>query len=1839
MLIIRWLASNPNVQSSSNRPITIRKDHNIYSGDCVVNTRLILIFTIVLFCCGEQVSFRDTGSRSSELEQLSSETPETSESKFTKPYLRSPLEDQKKFITTNETVLPKGTKLVGIFRYDELQSRDSTEHNWVTAQIILPKNPQLEVLGNEFISYIILKEERTVKMLEETIESDQAIVALDMDKQIKSTTTDSKISTTSKASSAITYDEATKKYFTELASEGDKVIVGIIDTGLDFESPEFKDSVTDLRLTNILRNNSNPIDIQGHGTQIASIIASKTYGLAAQHVELLPLLVTDTTSTNIETLGAAIIAGTNLGAEVLNISLSGETHGCTPLIGHLIFRAIEKGVFFSFSAGNGIAHAPEVKVGYPITAAYDDGPLNFQRTQMPACWGKYFLGAITSAAVDPKQNPLAIAEFSNYGEDIELGAPGVGIPVFDHKRNESLISGTSSAAAYVSAAAALAIYHHKLKGYKYSPWYIEDLLVESAKKHHHIANSERRTRFGSVLNLEGLASILKTSETLTPMERLSIPTVNPRYGEGWLPGRESNLDKLSVTLNTVPLKDGPNKFQSYALYNHNKVETNVSANKNQYWYISHLSEKNIKQYGPAREFGNFSSDGTLTIDLEKIRSLATPEEKSLPLTVVAIYDEHQHQLFEYLPISIPLLDLELDITEIKISHQKSLFRLGQTSNWFKATANNSDGQTIDVTGSATWTSSVDEEFRPTNSPGIFDALNARLGTSYTVSARYQGVGSTKTITVEDEKFKTFIIHSALGNGGNIVKGQVIPLYTNYVFDSREEAARSDWFLDGKLIAENKSKISIDTAEPGKGLLTTVDLADGDHLVTTKSMIRLKATDYEVSAEHKFTIWPKIERVEIHLKDPIVREDSEIKLDVRAYYNNNSYKVVTEDALWKSSDTKIMKILSNGKAIVAAGTAKNKVTVTATFLGKSHSKNIVVVKGSTVTGSESELVDIEVTNLINQFECRSFTRDHIITGIYKDGTRRDITSVTTVGMDFVSKANGLLTDPEVGEIYAGDTLEMHFAYNDGSIGAGGGGAKTITKKIVLPEIEGNRGATLSDTSLTRNSATNEVTPRLHVLWDSGPLIQWNIPEAIKNYLLPVFAMSMPKCAYNVSLNLESPQSEYGSQAFILEWDHNGSGSKQHYKRVLPFNIERYDPPVVKPIPDDIPIKLVNNMLTEATDSHYSVSNSSGIRSLHTGQMGITFESGLNFDGEFPPSPLYDKFFNNDHVTIEEKIGSSFLEKTVDTGVYAMLGLSNKARYVWRACVDPGQSREFRVKESLTNTSTKVTVDNPVSGNAFTTRGSELDYSSLPKAIPTNPSDTNPSNKSSPYCTTAKNALTPYAGGSGTLSQPYLICTTTQLNHLRTNGTDQYARLMNHIDFNNDKIPLPSGSVKLDGNNYEIRNFIILDAEADDVGLFANGVFKDLVVRGATVKGRDRVGTVCARCRLLVRVKVIDGNVIGDSMVGGIAGKIESSNFNPTSTNFSFLVDLTNDRTHVSSYKGTAGGIAGWARGDAVRIASSGDVSHIGVPGNGPFYGGLFGWYRGSLVNSKSTGNIIASGIGVGGIAGTIDGGSILYTENHGSVVNQGADVGGIVGLYQGAYRTILNNKQYNQELVLASEQYSVVRDNLFVPYDTNDKFPFFNAGIYEAKNFGNVWGGMNRKYLYCVEGIDEVLGRFGDIDCAGDTVKEIGGTSNVGGIVGRITSISVNRNFPRFADIVNSQVDGNTRGVTHVGGLVGHFEEQRSYYQIFDIGLRENLINGLVSGSQSEGATGKVIGYIKTSRECWRWSEFESAAKYWLTDTSYPDNSPDLVDWEIGKFDYRGYSGGEDGPKIRVKILD
>lgn len=221
--------------------------------------------------------------------------------------------------------------------------------------------------------------------------------------------------------SEMTRTAEVSEYLESLNSE--EVTVGIIDSGVDYNNDVFAGRLVDkgINLSQSGDDTGMSDDPKSHGTHIAGIIAMNT--LESTKLRAYKIFDNNGYSTELLVITAIDLAVSD-GMDIINLSLGAPA---SDVLHESLQNAYDSGTIIVTASGN-----KGIDCGNILPAAFD--------------------GAITVGAVDKDGIP---ADFSNYGSCLDLVAPGVGIYSCLNSNTYGLVSGTSMAAPFVSAAAAL----------------------------------------------------------------------------------------------------------------------------------------------------------------------------------------------------------------------------------------------------------------------------------------------------------------------------------------------------------------------------------------------------------------------------------------------------------------------------------------------------------------------------------------------------------------------------------------------------------------------------------------------------------------------------------------------------------------------------------------------------------------------------------------------------------------------------------------------------------------------------------------------------------------------------------------------------------------------------------------------------------------------------------------------------------------------------------------------------------------------------------------------------------------------------------------------------------------------------------------------------------------------------------------------------------------------------------------------------------------------------------------------------------------------------------------
>jgi thermitase len=217
----------------------------------------------------------------------------------------------------------------------------------------------------------------------------------------------------------------------DLYTGGGNIIIAVIDTGVDLDHPDLQAKI--VGGYDYVNNDGSADDDHGHGTHVAGIAAaSSNNGIGIAGVSwgarIMPLKILDAFGNGSTfDLAQAIEDAADSGAKVINMSL-GDSCGSSgwPNVEDAVNYALSKGVMLVAAAGNNFST--------PVSC--------------PAAIN----GVMAVGATDAEDRR---ASYSNYGDALDIAAPGHSIYSTYLGGGYFSLSGTSMAAPHVSGLAAL----------------------------------------------------------------------------------------------------------------------------------------------------------------------------------------------------------------------------------------------------------------------------------------------------------------------------------------------------------------------------------------------------------------------------------------------------------------------------------------------------------------------------------------------------------------------------------------------------------------------------------------------------------------------------------------------------------------------------------------------------------------------------------------------------------------------------------------------------------------------------------------------------------------------------------------------------------------------------------------------------------------------------------------------------------------------------------------------------------------------------------------------------------------------------------------------------------------------------------------------------------------------------------------------------------------------------------------------------------------------------------------------------------------------------------------
>ncbi|MHA2774044.1 Ig-like domain-containing protein [Vibrio harveyi] len=291
----------------------------------------------------------------------------------------------------------------------------------------------------------------------------------------------------------------------------------------------------------------------------------------------------------------------------------------------------------------------------------------------------------------------------------------------------------------------------------------------------------------------------------------------------------------------------------------------------------------------------------------------------------------------------------------------------------KAIAMLTDGTSLDVTSSATWTVADD-------SIAQFEqgALKGRIAGQTTFVASFYGQSATAKVTVNDMTLTRLSMSPSVVT---VTVGQTQAFSATAHFDNGISHALNtevDWTLDNAIA-------TID----GNGQLTAVSAGTVNVTATLRS-------DPSQQVQAAVTIIERsVKEVRIKLTESSIASGQSTSVTATVVYTDNTSDDVTHQALWGTSEPDVA--LVNGGYI--RGLKPGRTNIQATFRGVTSTTQTLVVSGATVTLLQLSPAKVTLA--------KGYDASLVLTATYSDGTTAVITPADAVWA--VSSGDGVMVD--------------------------------------------------------------------------------------------------------------------------------------------------------------------------------------------------------------------------------------------------------------------------------------------------------------------------------------------------------------------------------------------------------------------------------------------------------------------------------------------------------------------------------------------------------------------------------------------------------------------------------------------------------------------------------------------------------------------------------------------------------------------------------------------------------------------------------------------------------------
>lgn len=217
-----------------------------------------------------------------------------------------------------------------------------------------------------------------------------------------------------------------------------QVSVAVIDSGADYNHSLLNGRIDTERGYDIFNDDSDPMDVNGHGTHVSGIICDSTL----ENVSIIPYKITGVEGVSYLSFAiSAVYMAIEDGADVINMSLGSSDPNLSIKNSMIscIKKAMNSGIIVVSAAGNSKENTSSEPDPYIFDTAY--------------CCPANIEGVIAVSACD--KNGSFATSYSNRGEEVSICAPGTSVYSSILNNKYGYKSGTSMACPYASSVCAM----------------------------------------------------------------------------------------------------------------------------------------------------------------------------------------------------------------------------------------------------------------------------------------------------------------------------------------------------------------------------------------------------------------------------------------------------------------------------------------------------------------------------------------------------------------------------------------------------------------------------------------------------------------------------------------------------------------------------------------------------------------------------------------------------------------------------------------------------------------------------------------------------------------------------------------------------------------------------------------------------------------------------------------------------------------------------------------------------------------------------------------------------------------------------------------------------------------------------------------------------------------------------------------------------------------------------------------------------------------------------------------------------------------------------------------